>query len=982
MPPEQIAAADKITNHFQHVRYLPITHTPVVILFCGGLDGIANGILKANRELGTSFKIQLAIDNSAEALELHRAQYPTIPVVQHTLGKSMEQTRQLIANYLDPDEVARAYFHASPPCVHSSRANMVHHDVDEGIRITKWSVRLLKALRPWRWTLEQEPSLEPACRCLRVHSQIVEMTKLVPTLLSDRRRLILSNYPLPFTPNSQPPISSVRDVLHPLMGLPDRISIVRTSFHNTRDTRMVGPTITCHGYHIGEHRADMKPVPAEAHLPLLTYYSPPQFPDDWSRGRKMRHICCMVPPAFAALMAVHVHNSASAGDLYAFFSPSIAPGIVTPKASPGRLLKIAPTRLQPSTDPQAYVDVFEKEIYWYGHSQVTPVQALPRSLPLPLDPLAPPFTPSMPRSASLPTRGGPTTSTAATMGTSKASEGMDGTPDRSEGMESESRRVEQPPIAPPAEPPPSHPPPDDPPDYSRFSYLKKYKDAVPWLDAKQDEYGNPLPLQPPHIAHNEALRVETPTPQQLDEAMKTLKVNENEYLNQSEREMMRHMVSYCWSLFDGKMRGIDAPPVDLHFSDPAQAPVKLPPYRLSPVKLRCLEKQLQEWMRDGVIRAAKSPWSFPALMLEKKGATPGTSDAYRTAIDFRQLNALLKDDSFPTTHTDDVFAFLGNGKNGAKRYRSTIDARWGFHLLSISDAPVIMGVNPDTGQPILAPYSSSDVCTFSTPLGCYSFKRLPLGLKPASAWFNRQLTTDLSEFLYRDLVTYIDDVTMAHDSKHAHLSAVMKILKLMAEKGYSVKLSKFKLLQTEIEILGHVSTEEGMAPSPRSVDALTRMKIPGTDPGTDPKGQLRSFLGLASWCRRYIKDFAKVVDPLRKLTESEVAFHWSPECQDAWDTVIAAVTQSKGLYHPDWTKPFFLRTDASKDGLGAYLFYMHEYVDDKGKRQSEERVISYWSRSVPKACRQCDIVSKWFFWEGPRPVRGRHLRLVPQQLGP
>ena len=93
---------------------------------------------------------------------------------------------------------------------------------------------------------------------------------------------------------------------------------------------------------------------------------------------------------------------------------------------------------------------------------------------------------------------------------------------------------------------------------------------------------------------------------------------------------------------------------------------------------------------------------------------------------------------------------------------------------------------------------------------------------------------------------------------------------------------------------------------------------------------------------------------MRKLTESEVAFQWTPECQAAWDAVIEAVTQSRGLYHPDWTKPFFLRTDASKDGLGAYLFYMHEYVDDKGKRQSEERVISYWSRSVPKACRQYD----------------------------
>lgn len=131
------------------------------------------------------------------------------------------------------------------------------------------------------------------------------------------------------------------------------------------------------------------------------------------------------------------------------------------------------------------------------------------------------------------------------------------------------------------------------------------------------------------------------------------------------------------------------------------------------------------------------------------------------------------------------------------------------------------------------------------------------------------------------------------------------------------------------------------------------MPIPGTwtGAGREPKKQLRSFLGLASWVRRYISNFSRIVEPLRRLTENDVKFEWTEECQKAWDTVIQAVVETRGVYHPDYSLPFHIRTDASADGFGAYLFQIVE-VNEGGKKRKEEHVIEFWSRSCPAAMRR------------------------------
>mmetsp|Transcript_18865 Transcript_18865/g.60942 ORF Transcript_18865/g.60942 Transcript_18865/m.60942 type:complete len:128 (+) Transcript_18865:685-1068(+) len=127
------------------------------------------------------------------------------------------------------------------------------------------------------------------------------------------------------------------------------------------------------------------------------------------------------------------------------------------------------------------------------------------------------------------------------------------------------------------------------------------------------------------------------------------------------------MVAYSWATFDDTMRAVDGVPVSLKFKDKDQMPIKL-----TPAKMECLKKQIDQWEKDGILRkrSSASPWAFPALLLPKKGGTPGTADAFRLVVDFRALNRLLEDDSYPLPHQGDAVTFLSG-----KPYRSTLDMR-------------------------------------------------------------------------------------------------------------------------------------------------------------------------------------------------------------------------------------------------------------------------------------------------------------------
>ena len=220
-------------------------------------------------------------------------------------------------------------------------------------------------------------------------------------------------------------------------------------------------------------------------------------------------------------------------------------------------------------------------------------------------------------------------------------------------------------------PPHSDVNPNDDFEWIRQPYEDQFTD-LSWTDGRCDQHGNPIRIRPPHLSFS--FDVERPTPEQLDATMKTIGVTDNPAMPDDERLLLRHAVAYLWTAFDEVMRPVDGPPASLEFKDVHQKPIRIAPYRLTPEKINCLRTQIEEWEKAGILKtgSTQSPWAFPVILLRKKGGTPRTSDAYRTVIDFRQLNMLLEDDSYPLPNIADATTFLSG-----KPFRLCPDMRWG-----------------------------------------------------------------------------------------------------------------------------------------------------------------------------------------------------------------------------------------------------------------------------------------------------------------
>jgi hypothetical protein len=205
-------------------------------------------------------------------------------------------------------------------------------------------------------------------------------------------------------------------------------------------------------------------------------------------------------------------------------------------------------------------------------------------------------------------------------------------------------------------------------------------------------------------------------------------------------------------------------------------------------------------------------------------------------------------------------------------------------------------------------------------------------------------------------IAVVDDIAIGTDNVEEHLVKVTEIISKLAEKGFSVKVEKMHLFVEEFIFLGHLSTETGLQATDHLVKAVREMPVPRADQ-EDAKKQLRSFLGMASYARKFIKDFAKKSQPLNRLLEKGVLFEWNDECQSAWDEIVSALCDKIGLWALDYSQPLYIRTDACARGLGAYLFQIVEVEKEvKGNIRivKEERVIGFWNRSVPVPMRNYD----------------------------
>lgn len=332
---------------------------------------------------------------------------------------------------------------------------------------------------------------------------------------------------------------------------------------------------------------------------------------------------------------------------------------------------------------------------------------------------------------------------------------------------------------------------------------------------------------------------------------------------------------------------------------PGAAPVARAPYRLAPTELQELSNQLSELSEKGFIRPSSSPWGAPVLFVKKKDGT------FRMCIDYRELNKLTIKNRYPLPRIDDLFDQL----QGSSVY-SKIDLRSGYHQLRVREQDI-----PKTA--------------FRTRYGHYEFQVMPFGLTNAPAVFMDLMNRVCKPYLDKFVIVFIDDILIYSKNEKEHEEHLRKILELLKEEKLYAKFSKCEFWIPTVQFLGHVIDSQGIHVDPAKIESIKDWATPTTPT------EIRQFLGLAGYYRRFIEGFSKIAKPLTKLTQKNIKFEWGDKAEEAFQLLKDKLCSAPILALPDGSEDFVVYCDASHKGLGAVLM-------------QREKVIAYASRQLKK----------------------------------
>ena len=312
-------------------------------------------------------------------------------------------------------------------------------------------------------------------------------------------------------------------------------------------------------------------------------------------------------------------------------------------------------------------------------------------------------------------------------------------------------------------------------------------------------------------------------------------------------------------------------------------PVTRAPYRMTSVELVELKKQLDDLIAHGFIVPSKSPYGAPVLFVRKKDGST------RMCMDYRALNDQTIKNSYPLPRIDDLLDQL----SGATVF-SKIDLRSGYHQILID--------KDDTWK-----------TAFRSRYGLYEFRVLPFGLTNAPAHFMQLMQEVFHELLDICVVVYLDDVLIYSRNEKEHDEHLTRVLQLLRQNKLYAKLSKCELYMKQISFLGHTLSKDGVHMETSKVEAINQWPEPKSVP------DLRAFLGLAGYYRRFIAFFSAIALPLTAMLKKDTPYVWTSESQRAFDKLKQAVQSAPVLVTPRQDLDFVVTTDASGYAVGASL---------------------------------------------------------------
>jgi len=317
-------------------------------------------------------------------------------------------------------------------------------------------------------------------------------------------------------------------------------------------------------------------------------------------------------------------------------------------------------------------------------------------------------------------------------------------------------------------------------------------------------------------------------------------------------------------------------------NDAKQSPITQNPYRMSPFELEQLKEQLDDMLQKGWITPSDSPWSSPVLFVKKKNGK------LRLCVDYRMLNSVTKSDRYPIPRIDDNLDRLA----GCSIF-SMIDLASGFHQVPMDS-------------------NSEEYTAFNTRYGQFQYKVMPFGLRNAPSTFQRMMNIILNGLIDKICVVYIDDILIFSKDKEEHLLHIKQVLDRLREYGLVASPEKSRFCLKQVDYLGFTISHNKIEPQAEKVKCILDWPTPKS------QSDIRSFLGLCNYYRRFVNSYTALADPLIVLMNMK-EFKWDEIHEQSFRTMKNVLTSQPVLIMPNYSEEFHIWPDASVLAVGGIL---------------------------------------------------------------
>lgn len=405
------------------------------------------------------------------------------------------------------------------------------------------------------------------------------------------------------------------------------------------------------------------------------------------------------------------------------------------------------------------------------------------------------------------------------------------------------------------------------------------------------------------ITANNSINAATTLPEYFINAINVDHIHVGD-LNVSEKKLLNKLLQEydnCFASCTNELGLTNLTEFEINFN--STEPVFYKPYRLSEYEKGVVRDILGELLEGGIIRESNSCYASPVILVKKPNGK------HRLCVDFRKLNSVTIKDRYPLPHIEDQI-----NKLKGSRYFCSLDMAQGYYQIPVEEGSI-------------------HKTAFITSEGQYEFLRMPFGVCNAPATFQRLIHQVLGNLRHEKVLVYLDDILIPSKTVLEGVTILEEVLKLFQKANLKFNIDKCFFFKTQIEYLGYDINENGVRPSGKKTDAVMKYKAPGN------VHELRQFLGLVSYFRKFVCNFAKITAPLSTLLRKDSTWKWGPNEESAFKRIKEILTTRPVLkiYNPEAQTE--VHTDASSKGIAGILLQWQE---------NQLHPISYYSRTTTR----------------------------------